>query len=91
MIVIQVATDITTDTDAEEFTLKYSGGDHIEGIFQTEFESDAGTGDVNLQGRLHSDAPWQTLVTHTASNSAVVAHCSRRSVLARPSPSGDDP
>ena len=41
-----------------------------EGIFQTEFT--AGSGDIELQGRLRPDAVWQEITTHSDSSDAEV-------------------
>lgn len=42
-----------------------------EGIVQTSISG--GTVNVVLEGKLHPDAPWQTIVTETASNAQTVA------------------
>lgn len=71
MRVLQVATAVTTDVSSAAVNPQITT--FREGVFQTEFESDAGTGNVVLEGKLHPDAPWETIVTDTVSNAQTVA------------------
>lgn len=42
-----------------------------EGVFQVEFAS--GTGSIDLQGKLHPDAPWELVQAFTGSDAVTVA------------------
>lgn len=73
LIVLKVADGVTANGNQPEFTIGYAGSEHLEGVFQTEFEGDVGSANVLLQGRMTSEAPWQTIVTHTGSIGSIVA------------------
>ena len=72
MRVFELAKDVTADGPADAVALPFTGALELEGVFQTEFESDTGTGNVTLQGRMRPDAPWISILTHTESNAGAV-------------------
>ena len=72
MRVYEIAKDVTTETSTDVLELPVSGNPTLEGVFQTEFESDTGTANVTLEGRIHPDAPWVTIVNHIATNAGAV-------------------
>ena len=72
MRVFKIAEDVTTDTSSDVTALPVSGGPIFEGVFQTEFESDTGSGNVTLEGRVSPDAPWVSVLTHDASDAGAV-------------------
>ena len=72
MRVFNIAEGLTTNTSTDALALPITGATELEGVFQTEFESGTGTGNVTLQGRLRPTAPWINILTHTESNAGAV-------------------
>ena len=66
--VITLLDGVTTNLNG---SLAYPQFDGLgEGLFQTEFT--AGSGDIELQGRVHPDAVWQEVTTHSDSSDAEI-------------------